>query len=690
MLKLVVRLHGQSIQVLELSDPATIYWAGRNDNCQVPLKVENGISRQHFKIVFKDGMWNLEVVSRFNEIKVGDTTLREVVLQEGLAFSLSPYEFTVESQHTLSLQEASARGSGSDMNQSLAVSHGEQGDDRTVTRILEKSAQVVLVYRNPDSKEDKIYTLTKDSYLVGRDSSCDIVLDDARVSRRQFKLSNKAGRFFLIDHQGVNGTFVNKTKVASKEPLALNSGDQIAVLNHRFIFEIRDPDFASKMQKVQHLALVEPVLPPEYQMNPGQHLPMDPSAEGGMALTPQSEMFGGLEPVMNSGLPGEYNYQEVPALGGGNSTPAPMFDGNVKILNFWGLKIPLTKQNKMRLGLGAVLLLIVIFAASEDDGSNFDTDAQVEARPADPFSKLSPKEQELVKAEYNTAKDLYSKGNYQLAKDRLATVHSKVPYYLESKQLAEYIEVGINSMKERELEERRTREEAEAQEQIQNIVAFCRQQIKPTSTSAEIEECLTQAIQLNPEHDLILKIREDVARTEEERKTREAQEATLKAQIEQYRKMYKEAYDIGEKNPLQGLAEFKKFLEYSMPDPDKLQEKAQKAIKKLEKKIKSKVNAAISSVRDLVESGKHREAIIALEKASEVAPDDDSLQEEIERITEDLRKKMQTLYQEAILEENIGNIDTAKDRWKKIMEQDIPNGEYFGKAKTKLSKYGGS
>ncbi len=684
MLKLAVRLHGQNIQVLELSDPATIYWAGRNDNCQVPLKAENGISRQHFKIYFKDGMWNLEVVSRFNEVKVGEVSSRELLLKEGLAFSLPPYEFSVESQHTMAVQESLSHAVGSDVNRGMVAPFGEEVGDRTVTRALGKNAQYLLIYRNPDTKEDKLYILTKDTYLVGRDTGCDIVLDDARVSRRQFKIKNKGGRFFLFDNLGVNGTYVNKTKLASKEPVGLNSGDQIGVLNHRFSFEIRDPDFESKMQKVQYLALVEPVPPPEIQ---GYQQLAAPGAEGmPVALSP--DMFGALQPRMNSGLPSEMIFQTPPVLEGGAAVPSSV--GNVKELNFWGFRIPLTKQNKIRLVLGTVVFIALIIAFSDDSSNDFNANMDVAARPADPFSKLTPKEQELVKAEYASAKDLYSQGNYQLAKDRLAIVHTKVPYYLDSKKLAEYIEIGIKSMQERELEERRKREEAETQEQIQNIVAYCRQQIKPASTSAEIEDCLRLAIQINPEHELILKIREDVGRMEDERKNREAQEATRKAQIEQYRTMYKQAYDVGEKKPLEGIAEFKKFLEYSMPDPDKLQDKAKKDIKRLEKKIKSKVSAAISSVRSLVETGKHREAIIALEKASEVAPNDDTLREEIERLTEELRKKMQILYQEAILEENIGNIDTAKDRWRKILDQDIPNGEYFGKAKTKLQKYGGA
>ena len=56
---------------------------------------------------------------------------------------------------------------------------------------------------------------------------------------------------------------------------------------------------------------------------------------------------------------------------------------------------------------------------------------------------------------------------------------------------------------------------------------------------------------------------------------------------------------------------------------------------------------------------------------------------------------MMVLYQEGVLEESYGNVDGgesrkgAKDRWKKILEMDIPDGEYYKKAYIKLKKYGG-
>lgn len=681
-MKIHVKLHGQVIQTLELSDPQTIYWGGRNDQCQIPLKASNGISRQHFKIYCKEGIWHLEVVSRFNQIMVGQEAVTGMVLKGGLSFSLAPFEFTIEEPSQAVVDEGLSAVVGDPFARGSYHQEDQNIGDRTVTRAIEKSAQFVFMYRGNDSRSEKIHILTHDSYNVGRDPVCEIVIDDPRVSRRQFRLERKNGRYLLFDNLGVNGTYLNKKKIESKDPVPLKSGDRIVVLNHKFYFEVRDPDFDNKLQRVQHLALVEPVLPTELQE------PQDFHEGVGLPVPDPSNGYGGLQPIQ-----GGYPF---PAQGG----YAPQIDfnqnpqnsgvaSNEKVLNFWGLKIPLNKQNKIRLALAAIALAGVIFVLSEEQ-SDQDAATMVAAAPSDPFSRLTPDEQKQVTVQYETAHELYRQGKYELAEEEIAKIHAKIPSYKESQKLAETVANAKEYAKKVEEQARIDREKAEMIEKIQNIVVFCRQQIKPDTTSDEIEACLGPAIQLNPEDEQIMAIRQDVAKVEEERKIKERDEALKQAEAETLEKLFNEAKATGAKDPRKGIEMFKDIQTRTMHDPKKLIEKSKSEIVKLEKKIKAKVHAAIASVRGLVDSGKHKEAVMALERAAEVSPEDDSLKEEIDKIIEELRKKMQALYQEAILEENIGNIDTAKDRWQKILSQDIPNGEYFIKASMKLKKYGGS
>ena len=53
-----------------------------------------------------------------------------------------------------------------------------------------------------------------------------------------------------------------------------------------------------------------------------------------------------------------------------------------------------------------------------------------------------------------------------------------------------------------------------------------------------------------------------------------------------------------------------------------------------------------------------------------------------------LRRKMKMIYDDSILEEQFGNIESAKEKWNQIIKEDIVSDEYFKRAKRKLKKYG--
>ena len=49
---------------------------------------------------------------------------------------------------------------------------------------------------------------------------------------------------------------------------------------------------------------------------------------------------------------------------------------------------------------------------------------------------------------------------------------------------------------------------------------------------------------------------------------------------------------------------------------------------------------------------------------------------------------MKSIYEDSILEESLGNVEAAKEKWKKIMQNDLEFDDYYKKAKRKLKKYG--
>lgn len=72
-------------------------------------------------------------------------------------------------------------------------------------------------------------------FIIGRaDRSCDLVIPDARVSRRHAAIMLRGGRFMIRDLGSMNGTFVNGERVSTSYGLV--PGDEITLPPHKMLF----------------------------------------------------------------------------------------------------------------------------------------------------------------------------------------------------------------------------------------------------------------------------------------------------------------------------------------------------------------------------------------------------------------------------------------------------------------------
>jgi predicted component of type VI protein secretion system len=82
--------------------------------------------------------------------------------------------------------------------------------------------------------------VTGPHFVVGRDALCDLVLDDAQVSRRHACLDvGEDGHVTLRNLASRNGTWVDGRRL--EEPVPLLGGEEIAVGRTRLRASVRDP-----------------------------------------------------------------------------------------------------------------------------------------------------------------------------------------------------------------------------------------------------------------------------------------------------------------------------------------------------------------------------------------------------------------------------------------------------------------
>jgi sigma-B regulation protein RsbU (phosphoserine phosphatase) len=98
----------------------------------------------------------------------------------------------------------------------------------------ERSGQMPWIMMIKGKTPGKIFPLNTESVTLGRDPSCEIVVDDILVSKRHAKISWETDGYFLEDLLSKNGTKVGDEKCTN--PKGLTDGDTIELGDTQFIF----------------------------------------------------------------------------------------------------------------------------------------------------------------------------------------------------------------------------------------------------------------------------------------------------------------------------------------------------------------------------------------------------------------------------------------------------------------------
>ncbi|HLO31055.1 MAG TPA: FHA domain-containing protein [Anaerolineales bacterium] len=108
------------------------------------------------------------------------------------------------------------------------------------------------------------FTLEGDQITIGRDSTNEIVINDAEVSRRHARLTFQGGKYVLEDLGSTNGTFVNGQRLAGPRVLkpgeVVSFGEQIVL-----VFEATNIDAGATMVSPRAAAVPSvprPIAPP--------------------------------------------------------------------------------------------------------------------------------------------------------------------------------------------------------------------------------------------------------------------------------------------------------------------------------------------------------------------------------------------------------------------------------------------
>lgn len=653
MARLVARFQGIEIGNLLLEEGHD-YAIGRSEDCAIILPPQKGLSRHHLKLYLRDGVWIVELLARFGAIKVDGKESQILELDRDRLFHVVPFEFSYIHKE-VELPVITSAGSLPSISQvntsSLSLNTSYDPDDRVGNNdatVARRGQQLTAFIRVTSKGKDEVLKLEGHLWVGGRDQTCEICLQENRASRRHFELLRTADGLFITDLASANGTLLNDEALPANEPFQLTSGDVIRIGNTKITLEIRDLNFAANLP-----AIVPSAWPPPGAIpSPSLPTPM-PYDQQAMVPTPYHQQ----------------SHRDDFQMWTGPAAPPP-------------------KPNRVKYILMALVPLIIYGILHQENGAEkpavpTKTDSSSQAPT---FEQLSKDQQQAIKDSFALAKNMYLQGRYELCVAELNKLHEVIPAFENSREFDTFCKNGSQLERAQQDKERRDRERADTERAILQIVDDCRR--NKGMTLNQMKLCLAPAIERAPDNPAVIELLQTMEMRQDQRNRQQATIEARKREQQLGQKMFERARSFFTSGDIKrAVSEYERFLASKYPGVDQERDIAQRDLAQVRKEMNEKVAIFVRVCKENLEKNLYRDAYSQCAQALQEQPGNAEAKQLQARAQRESRKELKGVYEDSMLEESMGNIDGAKDRWKQILNKAIPGDDYFKKAKRNLQKY---
>lgn len=672
-----VLYQGQTIAELELQSGHE-YIAGRSANANIVLNQERAISRQHLKFVEENGIWRVTLLSKVGSLITSGQSVDSLALDNDMHFSVPPYEFIFEiaprasaPMDTSDLEAApvsetqalvpitSAQNDAETPAPSATSSYVTKDSDTSpgnldATRAGASALLAFLKITNSTNGNEETLKLEGQVWTVGRSPSSEIYINDSSISRKHFELSKTSQGYYVTDFDSSNGTTINGERIEANHPYPVRSGDVITVRNIQIVFEVRNTQFDKMIQNLP--AIAEPDYageePQDYEPQDGGDIPIRQAT----ALIAAPGFEGPMGPAVIR-------------------MPPP------------AAKKSLFQDKRITIVLAALLLGMAYYFSQPTEK------APVTQGQEDLGSKkeVTPQQMSVVKEKYELAKkNYYERGNYTFCRDLLYEAHQIVPFYEDSKNLLALCEQSIELQLIRAERDQKEKKKLEAESKIKSTVENCRALMSPTTAEAAMQECLGPAFELDPQNADGLALLSEIKTRESQAKEKAEEAKSAANRVAAGKAHYNRALQLENEGKVKAaLNEYHSFISRSYPGMSNEVASARRSISSIEKSIQDKISVKLSACKSLVTEGKMREGIKACDVVLQEDSSNSSARELRAQAESTMNKEFRSIYEDSRLEESMGNVEGAKQKWLKIKQDSYPGEEYYEKAKAKIKKYEG-
>ncbi len=643
MAALVILLNGETVHKIDL-DPNKEYLFGRSQACDVVLKDYPGISRQHLKLHFVHPFWVAELTSKLGTLEHKNERIESINLDHELIFSIPPYSFQFfQEEPSVSHQSVGIVPLDQESFQNKQEPISAEDLDQ-FTAIQTRAFQATLTLSSPQLSSSRSIRLEGTQWTVGRDKNCDLVVPDNRISRRQFEISKVNEEYYIKDLESSNGTNLNGTKIEPNELIRMSSGDTISTLDNVFSFEIKDLNFDSRVE----LPANQLIIPQSNQLAQSQQ---DFYSASNMGIEYPNVRHDSIAPY-----------------------PSPRHRKTKKG----------AKDRVLTLVIVLIIGVIVYQIFNEPNPKK-----EIAKDSKDPFDRLSAKDQLIVMDTHALAKKLFTQGKFELAKSEIDKIHQLIASYKDSREIEGHCNRAIE-IRQLQTQNLRAKEEQERLRiEMNEVLSKCKSMASSTRSLEEIESCLSLVLEKDPGNIEASHILETVEMNLEKIRLAEMNERNRQEQLIQSKREFQSAENLLEAQKYhEARSAFSKYIRSQIPDAGGYKARAKRHIASIDSLLENRISEGLSSAQSYFEKGQLKEAIIAADDVLKVDSNQKKALEIRSQSSSKLNIILKEFYEDSILQESIGNVDEAKTIWKKIKDLDLETGDYYNKAKKKLSLYG--
>ncbi len=108
--------------------------------------------------------------------------------------------------------------------------------------------KLMLIVGTPKARRGRVIPISKATFIIGRDSTCQLRIDSERISRQHCTLHLIEERAYIQDMQSTNGTFINDERIDGVAEL--HDGDRLQIGPAQFEIMIAHPSYLSSVEEV--------------------------------------------------------------------------------------------------------------------------------------------------------------------------------------------------------------------------------------------------------------------------------------------------------------------------------------------------------------------------------------------------------------------------------------------------------